>query len=101
VDVNQTYVETIRRKTWLNDRITPYELYLKLLYEYFKEDINIDQDYEVYLPHGFMELAYQKQAVVAARKILDVYNGVFLSDVVGLGKHSLLLCWRNSFPAAS
>ncbi len=98
VDVNQTYVETIRRKTWLNDRITPYELYLKLLYEYFKEDINIDQDYEVYLPHGFMELAYQKQAVVAARKILDVYNGVFLSDVVGLGKTFIAALLAQQLP---
>ena len=33
-----------------------------------------------------MDLEYQKQAVVAASKILDAYNGVFLADVVGLGK---------------
>ena len=33
-----------------------------------------------------LDLEYQKQAVVAASKILDAYNGVFLSDVVGIGK---------------
>jgi superfamily II DNA/RNA helicase len=86
VDLNQTFVDTINKHTWLNDQITPYELYLKLLYEYFKEDINLDQDYDVYLPEGFLDLAYQKQAVIAAKKVLDSYNGVFLSDVVGLGK---------------
>jgi len=86
VDLSKEYVDTINEKTWLNDQITPYHLYLKFLYEYFKEDINIDQDFETYLPEGFMELDYQKQAVISAKKILDAYNGVFLADVVGLGK---------------
>src|SRR3990172_3572821 len=86
VDISKEYVSTVNDKTWLNDQITPYHLYLKLLYEYFKEDINIDEDFEIYLPEGFIELAYQKQAVASAKKILDAYNGVFLADVVGLGK---------------
>ncbi len=87
VDISADYVATIQQQTWLNDTITPYELYLKFLYEYLKEDINLDEDdLDVYLPDGFMELAYQKQAVTSARKILDAYGGVFLADVVGLGK---------------
>ena len=86
VDISEAYVDTIHRRTWLNDTITPYELYLKFLYEYFKEDINIDQATDVYLPEGFLDLAYQKQAMASARKILEAYNGVFLADVVGLGK---------------
>src|SRR4030042_5778864 len=44
VDVKDKYIETIQSRTWLNNSITPYELYLKFLYEYFKEKINIDQD---------------------------------------------------------
>src|SRR5690606_30955190 len=32
-DVSESYVETIRTQIWLNDSITPYELYLKFLYE--------------------------------------------------------------------
>lgn len=86
VDLADVYVDTIHRRTWLNDQIPPYQLYLKFLYEYFKEDINADEEIDVYLPDGFLDLSYQKQAVVAARKILDSYNGVFLADVVGLGK---------------
>lgn len=86
VDVSQTYTDTVRRQTWLNDEITPYELYLKMLYEHLKEDINLDQEEDFRLPAGFLQLDYQKQAVVSARKMLDAYNGIFLADVVGLGK---------------
>jgi superfamily II DNA or RNA helicase/HKD family nuclease len=86
VDISDEYIDTINKRTWLNDQITPYQIYLKFLYEYFREDINLDEEYDSYLPDGFLELKYQKQAVISAKKILDSYNGVFLSDVVGLGK---------------
>ena len=73
----------IRLKTepGLNDRITPYELYLKLIYEYMQEDINLQDGIDTFLPEGFMALQYQQQAVIQALKKLEEYNGVFLSDV--------------------
>lgn len=86
VDVNEDYINSVQTRTWLNDKLLPYMLYLKTIYEYFKEDINLDQTYEADLPEGYLELEYQKQATLAAYKILEAYNGVFLSDVVGLGK---------------
>ena len=86
VDLSEAYVDTLRSKTWLSDRITPFEVYLKFLYEYFKEDINIDEEADFNLPPGFMDLAYQRQAVLSAKKVLEAYGGVFLADVVGLGK---------------
>lgn len=87
VDVSEKYVETIKNKTWLNDEITPYELYLKCLYEYFKDDLRQqDEMFLKYLPEEFMKLEYQEQAVLNAKKILEEYGGVFISDVVGLGK---------------
>ena len=87
VDVSEKYVDTIRTKTWLNDTITPYELYLKFLYEYFKDDLSQhDRMFLKYLPSEFKKLEYQEQAVLNAKKILDEYGGVFISDVVGLGK---------------
>src|SRR3989344_1166094 len=87
VDVSQKYVDTIRTKTWLSDSITPYELYLKFLYEYFKDDLGAhDEVFLRYLPVEFKKLEYQEQAVLNAKKILDEYGGVFISDVVGLGK---------------
>lgn len=88
VDIKDTFVETINEKTWLKSDITPYELYLKTLYEFFKEEINADKDLfaAAMLPDGYMRLQYQIDAVVQAKKILEAYNGVFISDVVGLGK---------------
>ena len=88
VDVKDEYLETIQNKTWLNNTITPYELYLKFLYEYFKEKINIDQDSiaQRYLPENFLDLVYQREAVKDAKGKLEEYGGVFISDVVGLGK---------------
>jgi superfamily II DNA or RNA helicase len=87
VDVSEKYIETIQKDTWLREDITPYELYLKFLYEYFKEEINEDEALDHrYRPDNFKELKYQDHAVINARKIVDEYGGVFLSDVVGLGK---------------
>jgi len=86
VDISRVFVETVTQKTWLNNTITPYELYLKLIYEYMQEDINLQDDIDVFLPSGFMSLKYQKQAVIQALSKLEEHNGVFLSDVVGLGK---------------
>ena len=37
-------------------------------------------------PDNFMDLKYQKDAVQDAKQILEDYGGVFISDVVGLGK---------------
>ncbi|MDD4151766.1 MAG: helicase-related protein, partial [Candidatus Gracilibacteria bacterium] len=87
VDVSAEYVDTVKTKTWLNSDITPYDLYLKFLYEYFNIRINDDKKELFYtLPKGFKELEYQKDAVKEALIKLDTYNGFFLADVVGLGK---------------
>jgi len=87
VDVKDKYVETIQNRTWLNNTITPYQLYLKFLYEYFKEDLQqSDEVFFKYFPTEFKRLEYQEQAVLNAKKIIEEYGGVFLSDVVGLGK---------------
>ncbi len=87
VEVSEKYVETIRTKTWLNPTISPYQLYLKFLYEYFKDELGqADEVFVRYLPEEFKKLEYQEQAVLNAKKILEEYGGVFISDVVGLGK---------------
>lgn len=86
VDISEEFVDAVKNKTWLNDSIQPYELYLKLIYEYMQEDINLEENFESFLPEGFLKLDYQEQAVRQAMKKLEEYNGVFLADVVGLGK---------------
>lgn len=87
VDISEKFITTIKEKTYLNPDITPYQLYLKLLYEYFKDDLSrTDELFEKYLPQDFKDFEYQRQAVLNAKKILEEYGGVFISDVVGLGK---------------
>ena len=85
-DLSITYDDTIRNKSPFA-QFTPYELYLKFLYEYFKEELNLPDNLEdIYVPEGFIKLKYQEDAVVSAKKVLEEYGGLFLSDVVGLGK---------------
>ncbi len=87
VDVTDLYLETLKEKTWLNENITPYELFLKFLYVYFQKELSQkDEDFGKYLPKGYKNFAYQRQAVLNAKRILEEYGGVFISDVVGLGK---------------
>lgn len=87
VDVSDKYIETIENRTWMNQDIQPYHLYLKFLYEYFKDELSqTDEIFANYLPEHFMKLEYQEQAVLNAKKILEEYGGVFIADVVGLGK---------------
>jgi len=88
IDISEVYIKTIEKNTWLRDDITPYELYLKTLYGYFKEEIETDEEtaFDEILPGNFMRLQYQLDAVVDAEKKLESHGGVFVSDVVGLGK---------------
>ena len=59
------------------------------LYEYFKEEINDDKTFDFnhdYVIDGFKAYQYQMDAVIQAKRIIEKHNGVFISDVVGLGK---------------
>lgn len=98
VDIKDTYINTVKNDTWLREDITPYQIYLKTLYEFFKEEINADKEsFDMLLPDGFMHLQYQIDAVTQARKKLEAYNGVFISDVVGLGKTYICAMLAKSF----
>ena len=86
VNVARPYEDTIVNRSPFA-HFTPYELYLKFLYEYFRDELNRpDQLEDIYVPDGFKRLKYQEEAVLSARKVLQEYGGLFLSDVVGLGK---------------
>ncbi|MCH5347599.1 MAG: DEAD/DEAH box helicase family protein [Muribaculaceae bacterium] len=71
--------------TYLGDyQPSPYEIYIKVLIEAFGDQV--EEDFNIQLPKGVMELKYQKDAVVQGYQMLLQHNGLFLSDVVGLGK---------------
>lgn len=87
VEISEDIVKTVKEKTWLNDTISPYELYLKFLYEFLYDQLDYDkEDRFLFLPPGFKKLQYQLEAVADAESKLKKHGGVFLSDVVGLGK---------------
>ncbi len=86
VEVSEPYADVIQNQSPYA-AFTPYELYLKFLYEYFRAELNRPAELDdMYVPDGFMKLKYQEEAVINARKVLDEYGGCFLADVVGLGK---------------
>ena len=63
---------------------TPYEVYMKALYEYFRDDLF---EAEPAATRSVIELAeFQEDAVKKARRILSRYDGVMVADSVGLGK---------------
>ena len=86
VEVSEDFVQTVKNESHLA-QFSPYHLFLKFLYEYFRIELNqpraLDQDYQ---PEGFLRLQYQHDAVLTAKRIVQEYNGVFIADVVGLGK---------------
>ena len=86
VDILPSIAQQSLEKTHLSDNITPYELYLKCLIEYFGEEIEFDPNSIKDLPQGFKRLSYQMDAVNEGWEMLKKHNGFFLSDVVGLGK---------------
>ncbi len=85
VEISADFVTAAQQKTYLQD-ITPYELYLKTLIEYFGKEIEFDPNSVSDLPNGFKRLDYQMDAVYQAYQMLEKHNGCFLADVVGLGK---------------
>lgn len=87
IPLTEKYVETLKTETWIRPDISPHEIYLKFLYEYFRQDLNENDLRQAGdRPEGFKEFEYQKHAIANAKKILEQFGGVFLSDVVGLGK---------------
>jgi superfamily II DNA/RNA helicase len=79
-------IEKIKEETYLNDSFTPFEVYIKLLIEYFGKSVDFDPNSVTDLPKGFKRLSYQIDAVNEGFKLLQKHNGFFLADVVGLGK---------------
>ena len=86
VDILPVDIQNIKKETYLNEEITPFELYIKLLTEYFGKNIDYDPDSIGDLPQNFKKLSYQIDAVNEGFNMLLKHNGFMLADVVGLGK---------------
>jgi superfamily II DNA/RNA helicase len=79
-------IERIKRNSHIGQLYTPFEIYIKLLIEYFGKNIDYDPDSVGDLPRNFKKLSYQVDAVNQGYQMLIDHNGFMLADVVGLGK---------------
>jgi superfamily II DNA/RNA helicase len=85
-------VKEMRKKTYLKDDFTPFELYIKILIEYFGKRVEYDPyNIDLLLPDKFMRLKYQSDAANQGYAIMMKHNGFILADVVGLGK-TIIAC---------
>ncbi|BDD04600.1 helicase-related protein [Aureibacter tunicatorum] len=86
VDILPTDIQNLKKKTYLHDEISPNDLYLKMLIEYFGDAVIGKEEGNNILPKGYTNLQYQADAVLDGFDKLLKHNGFILADVVGLGK---------------
>lgn len=84
IDFKQALIELLDASKFGRKEYTPYQVYMKALFEYFKNDLETDEKGCV---RSAVDLAeFQEDAVKKARKVLARYDGVMVADSVGLGK---------------
>jgi hypothetical protein len=92
VPILQAEAERIKNKTYLRDDFTPFELYIKMLIEYFGKRVDYDPyNIDFLLPPKYLRLKYQSDAANQGYAIMMKHNGFVLADVVGLGK-TIIAC---------
>ena len=84
VQLTPVDIAEYKKQTYLGYQPTPYEIYIKVLIDTFGDQV--EDDFTLELPDGVKELKYQKDAVIQGYQMLMQHNGLFLADVVGLGK---------------
>ncbi len=92
VPILQEEAERIKNQTYLRDDFTPFELYIKMLIEYFGKRVDYDPyNIDLLLPPKYIRLKYQSDAANQGYAIMMKHNGFILADVVGLGK-TIIAC---------
>jgi SNF2 family DNA or RNA helicase len=86
VEVLPADIKNLKKQTFLHDELSPFELYLKFLIEYFGKSVEVDEEVFEVLPRSYTRLQYQADAISEGIKKLEQHNGFILADVVGLGK---------------
>ncbi|MEJ5266378.1 MAG: helicase-related protein [Bacteroidales bacterium] len=92
VPILQADAERIKNQTYLRDNFSPFELYIKMLIEYFGKRVDYDPyNIDLLLPPKYIRLKYQSDAANQGYAIMMKHNGFILADVVGLGK-TIIAC---------
>ncbi len=77
--------------TAFTSEYTPYEVYIKILYEYFRDRFELEISPKEETPSPIILTDFQHDGYQNAKDILEKYGGVILADSVGLGKTYLAL----------
>lgn len=89
----EEFKNKVLNKIWIDKIPSPYLMYLRVLQEYFADNI---PEGSIKTPHAinemFSDLAYQTDAIKSALVKIKRHNGVIIADVVGLGKSILGAC---------
>ncbi|MCD6434471.1 MAG: hypothetical protein J7L14_02575 [Candidatus Diapherotrites archaeon] len=88
-DFKNELIDLLEHSRFGSKEYTPYEIYIKTLYELQKEDIKEEQKEEKPkgLPETKVNLAqFQEDAIARIWTRLKKYNGCIVADSVGLGK---------------
>ena len=74
-------------QSWASPTYTPWDIYLKTLYTLVEDRLDYSDNHLLHWDGKFPPLTqFQRVAVDQGLKILRDHEGVFISDVVGLGK---------------
>lgn len=88
-DFNEYFMNVVQ-DSWFKKQVTPYDIYIKTLYNLVKDRIEIKEYSSLTAFDQDKLFPFQKDAYNRAIDILENQdspsNGVFVSDVVGLGK---------------
>lgn len=90
-DEAQDFDETLMhemQQSWAMAQVSPYDIYMKTLYELVKDRLEGAEDVEILWDDEITQklAEFQKVAVHQAVQIIRDYGGAFVADVVGLGK---------------
>jgi hypothetical protein len=84
VDFKDELIDLLDSSKFGSKEYTPYQVYIKALHEYFRDELGQDASE---LGRSAVDLAeFQEDSVKKARRILARYDGVLIADSVGLGK---------------
>ena len=98
-DFNEMFMNVVQ-ESWFKKQVTPYDIYIKTLYHLVRDRIEIKEHTSLISFNLDSLYPFQKDAYNRALDILEgqdsQQNGVFISDVVGLGK-SYIACALISY----
>ncbi len=86
-DFDEALMQEIKQ-SWAAAPVRPYDIYMKTLYTLVKDRLESEDDSDILWDDEITArlASFQKIAVRQAVQIIKDYGGVFVADVVGLGK---------------